>query len=247
MKLNHSYYNRFVFTVATLIICQQFLTACGGKSGITEHNDLSEPSIAKELNKLENPRPDQQQNAIFFKVEKDGKTSFILGSMHAGIPIKTYPDFIFKLASDANEFAFEADRDVYLNEHKEEIKMASMYRNGETLDEHLSAKGIEKLKSIYGESGYEKLRAYRPWAVEQTLSEGAKVKLTQASSKELWEVSNGIDMTLLKKAKDRKIQITFVDDLENKIESFDKNFTIEDLEQREWPQWTFSFIGSTRI
>lgn len=231
MKANRLKVLKIVLVVTSLITCQQILTACGGDKGQSEHQDLAKPSDKQDAVSAESSlKRGQQQNAFLFKVEKDGKTSYILGSMHAGIPLKTYPDFIFSLAAQAKEFAFEADREAFLEKHKVEIKAATLYPAGETLDQHLSTKGIEKLKSIYGEESYEKLRPYRPWAVEQNISESAKNKLKKNSSQDLWDVNKGIDMTLLKKAKERQVDITYVDNLEKKIETFDKNFTAEDLE-----------------
>jgi len=230
MNANTHNFLKTAFIVTSLIVCQQFLTACGGK-GQSEHQDLAKSTNPQDsTGQSSSLKSGQQQNAFLFKIEKDGKTSYVLGSMHAGIPLKTYPDFIFSLADQAKEFAFEADRDVFLSEHKAEIKAAALYPGGETIDQHLSTKAIEKLKAMYGEENYEKLRPYRPWAIEQNISDSALDQLKKNSSIDLWDVNKGIDMTLLKKAKERQANITYLDNLDKKIESFEKNFTAEDLE-----------------
>ncbi len=47
----------------------------------------------------------KQQRPFLFEIEKDGKVSHILGSMHAGIPLDSYPEVVFELDSQGIQSA----------------------------------------------------------------------------------------------------------------------------------------------
>ncbi len=172
----------------------------------------------------------KQPNPFLYEIGKDGKISHILGSMHAGIPLSSYPDEIFNLAAASTNMAFEADAEEFKQKYANDIRAAAVYPEGQTLEQNLSPKAIKKLKEIFGENAIEKLNQYRPWVIASELSNDMLDSLKKATP-ELWDVNLGIDNTLLRQAKLSQKPITYLDDLSKKVSAFDEDTSVSDLEK----------------
>jgi hypothetical protein len=173
----------------------------------------------------------QQPRPFLYEVEKDGKVSHILGSLHAGIPLSTFPASIYQFAAEASAMAFECDPDELIKEYAQDIQAASLYPNGQSLEQNISQKAVQKLKDLYGEKGFSLLNKYKPWFAAVTLAQDASGSLkNQSPDVNLWEVEGGIDVKLLNLSKQKKKSITYIDNLSDTVSSFEKNFSAADLE-----------------
>ena len=172
----------------------------------------------------------KQTNPFLYEVEKDGKVSYILGSMHAGIPLNTYPNEVFELSKKAKTVAFESDSKEFHKKYEKQLKEASVYPEGETLNQHLSPQAIDKLKTLFTEKGYEEVKKYKPWAIDSAFVASMKKVLNEKDQSNLWDFDNGIDNTLLRNAKAAKKPIYFLDNLEDKAKEFEEGTTAKDLE-----------------
>src|SRR5262245_53613155 len=56
------------------------------------------------------PKKDPLAHPLFWAVEKDGKTTYFLGTMHVGVDAETrLPDYVWQKLDAAKTFAMEAD------------------------------------------------------------------------------------------------------------------------------------------
>src|ERR1700752_1369292 len=56
------------------------------------------------------PKKDPLQKPLLWQIEKDGKTSYLLGTMHMGIdPTTRLPDLVWKKLEEKPIFAMETD------------------------------------------------------------------------------------------------------------------------------------------
>ncbi len=173
----------------------------------------------------------KQQNPILFEIEKDGKISHILGSMHAGIPLDSYPDIIYQLADQSKYMAFEADLESYLKKKSPLLVPESKYSPGQNLDQDLSNEAVSKLKQLYGEKSYEIVREFKPKAVSNNITKKSFENLVKNSPENLWNNLYGIDSTLLKKSKSEGKKIIYLDDEEALFKSQKMNTGVEYLEK----------------
>jgi uncharacterized protein YbaP (TraB family) len=172
----------------------------------------------------------KQQNPFLYQVEKDGKVSHILGSLHVGIPLNSYPDEVFVLAAKSKNMAFEADVDDLKKNHANAFDHVAKYPDGQTLEQNLSPKAIKKLKEIFGENSIIKLNSYRPWVIANELSNDL-IDALKRESPELWDYNFGIDTVLLQQAKRSQKSIILLDDLSKKVSSINEETTVLDLEK----------------
>ncbi len=174
----------------------------------------------------------KQQRPFLFEIEKDGKVSHILGSMHAGIPLTSYPEVAFELAAQSKNMAFEADAETFKKENGDSLHAAALYPEGDSLDKHLSPKAMAKLKELFDKGqGIDHLMKYRPWAIASELDSDLLDSLKSADLPGQWEVLQGIDNTLLRNSKQTGKPITYLDDLSRKAQEFNENTSATDLEK----------------
>lgn len=174
----------------------------------------------------------KQQRPFLFEVEKDGKVSHILGSMHAGIPLSSYPEIVFALSAKSKNMAFEADAETFKKENGEALRAAAVYPEGDSLDQHLSPKAIAKLRELFDNGqGIGHLMKYRPWAIASELDSDLLDALKKSDQPDQWEVLKGIDNTLLRNSKQAGKPITYLDDLSRKAQEFNENTSAADLEK----------------
>src|ERR1700728_1431103 len=72
-------------------------------------------------------------NPFLYKIEKDGKSSFLLGTMHLGIPLTAYPSQVYTAFQNASVVAFENDRDEMKKQIGDKIQALSKQAPGHTL------------------------------------------------------------------------------------------------------------------
>ena len=174
----------------------------------------------------------KQPKPFLYEVEKDGKVSHILGSMHAGIPLSTFPDSIFQLSVGASNLAFEADPDEFKSKYSKDIQAAALYPKGQSLEQELSPKSISKLKELFGEKVFAQLNKYKPWAVANELSQVSLRSLKNGdSTSTLWDANYGVDMTLLRYSKTNRKSISYLDDLSKKVKAFEQDTSAADLDK----------------
>lgn len=174
----------------------------------------------------------KQKNPFLYEVEKNGKISYILGSMHAGIPLKSYPDVVFELAEKLENTAFESDPEVFMSEHGESLKSAALYPEGESLDQKISAQSLAKLKELLDKGqGIDHLMKFKPWAISAEVSSDVLDKLKKEDTSGLWDVKKGIDNTLLGRAKEAGKSVILLDDASRKAQEFSEDTTVADLEK----------------
>ena len=174
----------------------------------------------------------KQQKPFLFEIEKDGKVSHILGSMHAGIPLSSYPEIVFELSAKSKNMAFEADAEAFKKEHGEDLRAAAVYPDGDSLDRHLSPNAIAKLQQLFDNGqGIGHLMKYRPWAIASELDSALVDALKKSDQADQWEVLKGIDITLLQNGRQAGKPITYLDDLSHKVQEFNENTSADDLEK----------------
>lgn len=82
--------------------------------------------------------------AFFYRIERDGKTNHILGTMHMGIDAKRLPASVTAALDKAKTFAMEANA-------MDPTLIANLRRNdGKTLEEELGPEHWKKLEQVLG-------------------------------------------------------------------------------------------------
>lgn len=168
-----------------------------------------------------------QQNPFFYRVEKDGKVSFLLGTMHAGIPHQSFPKDISEIFDRCQTVAFEADREEFLKENKQALQDSVKLPAGQRLDQMLHPAAVAKLRELFNDNIF----LYKPWVVADEISNLMEKKLTSADGVS-WSFDDSLDGLLLKRAKSRGQQsIRFLDDTSQKLNQFEEAMTVADLER----------------
>ncbi|MBC7740842.1 MAG: TraB/GumN family protein [Bdellovibrionaceae bacterium] len=174
----------------------------------------------------------KQTKPFLFEIEKDGKISHILGSMHVGIPLTSFPVIVFELAAQSKSMAFEADAELFKKNNREAMHAAALYPPEDSLDKNLTRKATLKLRELFDHGqGIEHLMKYRSWAIASELDADTLKTLQESDGAAQWDVLQGIDMTLLNYAKQVGRPITYLDDLSRKVEEFNENTSAQDLEK----------------
>ncbi len=173
----------------------------------------------------------RQPNAFFYQLEKDGAVSYLLGSMHIGIPLSSYPTKIFERADAAKLFIAEGDPFEITAEQLALQRKMVRYTKGNSLDKNISAKSYLKLTEIFGQQQVEKLNAYTPAVISTLFSQKMMESLNPGGSDPLYDFQSGIDLTLLRQAQEKQKRILFLDDRTQIILDSNEAMTAEDLEK----------------
>ena len=118
--------------------------------------------------------PCSSLNPFLYKVEKNGKTSFMLGTMHIGIALSAYPQAVYSTFENSAVTAFEDDPDEIKKELGPKIRERSKLPPGQTLRDVISATSIQKLESLYGKKTAARVMRYRPWAVKDKIDQASR-------------------------------------------------------------------------
>lgn len=171
-----------------------------------------------------------ESKPFFYQIEKDGKVSHILGSMHGGIPLNSFPGEAYQAFDQSPTVLFEADRELFKGKYTVEVRRRTRLENGETLDQLISNNSVEKLRSMFGSQALPELLKLKPWAINSAIGSEVEKTLTNQDGGS-WSFDDGIDNTLLKKAKaEGKQKIIYLDNLADKINQFEESFGPADLD-----------------
>jgi uncharacterized protein len=130
---------------------------------------------------------------FFYKVEKDGKTSYLIGTWHLGVDAeKQLPPAVWDAFAAAKTFAMETDPD-------EAAQLAGFKRtDGKTLEDELGAEHWAKLEALYGPNA----------AVLKPMKTGMALWMLQAKDLPRTEP---MDAAFLTRAKTAKKQLAFLE------------------------------------
>lgn len=173
----------------------------------------------------------RQARPYLYQIEKNGKVSYLLGSMHAGIPLETFPDKIEQLAKSAKNLAFESDPDDAKTERfQAAMDAVTFYPAGESLENHLSPAAIAHLQTLFPNVNRESLIRYRPWVIAAGIDNDA-LNAMQKKEASNWQWSDGLDHTLIRQAKADGKSFVSLDDINQKPMEFKEGTTGADLER----------------
>lgn len=173
----------------------------------------------------------KQPNAFFYQIEKSGAVSYLLGSMHIGIPLQTYPTEILLRAEAAKVFIVEGDPFEITPAQSALQKKMVQYPKGNSLDKNISAEAYLKLAKIFGQQKIEKISSYTPAVISVLLGQKLMETLNPDGSDSVYDIESGIDLTLLRAAQEKQKQILFLDDRTQIILDTNESMTAEDLER----------------
>ena len=120
----------------------------GGVTAVTGSgaaDPWSHPKVAK----------DPLTKPLFWSIEKDGKTDYVLGTMHTGIdPEARLPDIVWQKLSESKTFAMETNL-------AEAGKLQVMRTDGSTLEKELGPEYWKKLEAALGVQEAGRLRGFK--------------------------------------------------------------------------------------
>ncbi|GFN32895.1 hypothetical protein PCURB6_31550 [Paenibacillus curdlanolyticus] len=148
---------------------------------------------------LTSPPQKAASKGFLWRVQHDGNTVYLLGSIHAASD-SMYPlrPEIEQALNSADYLGVEADITSPNQESLSSfIKTNGMYNDGTTLKDHISAATYRKLTTALALQGLDpnSMDNYKPWYVDLVLQ---TLKLQQSD----YETALGIDAYLLQKAKE---------------------------------------------
>lgn len=160
------------------------------------------------------PRPgDAITRPFFYKVEKDGKTSYLLGTWHMGVDAhKQLPKAVWDALDASTTFAMEVDPADPAG------LTAALRTDGKTLEQELGAEYWAKLEAAIGAGA----------SMMQNMTPGAASILLQF--KDLPQTVP-MDAALVTKAKDDKKQLVFLEPVKKQIALMNKWIDIRMLKQ----------------
>src|SRR3954470_21067339 len=116
-----------------------------GSAGVAT-DPWSKPKAAK----------DPLAKPLFWSLEKDGKTDYILGTMHTGVdPESRLPDVVWKKLDESKTFAMETDL-------SDAPKLDVLRHAGTTLERERGADSGKKLEDALGAKDASRLRGFKP-------------------------------------------------------------------------------------
>lgn len=166
---------------------------------------------------------------FLFKIEMAGKTSFILGTMHLGIPLSAYPEAVYSAFQSADRVAFENDLDAIKNTLSGELRARAKLPEGQSLSTILNAQSVRKLEKMYGSEAAANLLHYRPWAVGNKIESDAEDLIGRQDSAS-WNRDDGIDSYLTREAKRSGKPIHFIDRNRDFVADIEAYTTPKDLD-----------------
>src|SRR5687767_8447725 len=173
------------------------ITPSGSDAGVAvapASDPWSKPQAAK----------DPIKKPLFWKIEKDGKTSHVLGTMHLGVdPNTRLPDVVWQKLDEAKVFAMETDLSGV---HKLDV----MRKDGKTLRDEIGADHWKKLEDVLGKQEAERMLDFKPM-IPATLISMRGLPQTAA-----------MDGVLHGRATNQKKKIVFLETLEHEAAVLEK-------------------------
>ena len=155
---------------------------------------------------------------LIFQVEKDGKLSYLMGSIHYSKDYITFTEKTEEAYTKADRIAVEIDiTDPKLSEQlNEDIS----YSSDDTLDNHITQQTKEYLTPILKEINlpYDKIKNFKPWAVVSIITNAQLQSLDYYSGR-------GLDITLINRAKTDNKEIYSLETIDEQMKGveFDKS------------------------
>jgi uncharacterized protein len=101
---------------------------------------------------------------LFWTIEKDGKTDYVLGTMHTGVdPESRLPDIVWKKLDESKTFAMETNL-------ADAGKLEVLRKDGTTLEDEIGAEYWKKLEAAIGMQEAARLRGFKPMIPATLLS-----------------------------------------------------------------------------
>jgi len=184
------------------------------------------------------PRPklnlndETNKDYFLYRVSKNNKFSYMLGTMHAGLSPNYFSSKITELFDQCQTVLFEADQEIYNKNYQSEFETRVYYPEGDSLQNHLTVSALKVLFEIFTtDSIRTQLLKLKPHGVLQFINYLVQKELediTQVS----WDFQNAIDTKLLNLAKsDNSKSIILLDDLSVKLDNDEVAFGDKELEQ----------------
>lgn len=125
-----------------------------GSAGVQSPDPWSKPKVVK----------DPLTKPLFWSIEKDGKTDYILGTMHTGVdPESRLPDIIWTKLDASKKFAMETNL-------ADAGKLDVLRKDGTTLEDDLGKEYWKKLEDAIGVQEAARLRGFKPMIPATVLS-----------------------------------------------------------------------------
>ncbi len=166
--------------------------------------------IALSFNSLAKP--------ALYKIEKNGTTSYLFGTVHVGdASMKGLPENITQAIEQSNEVVVEVDISKLTPFEMQQRSMPlMMLKNGKTLQTELSKQNYKKLKDYFAKKSIDiaMFNTFKPWAVMVTMMQ---IEFQNAGFSD----QTGIDKQVLAYAKEQNIKISELETLEQQLQMFD--------------------------
>jgi uncharacterized protein len=149
------------------------------------------------------PVKDPLKKPLFWRLEKDGKTSYLLGTMHMGVdPMSRLPDIVWQKLDEKPTFAMETDTSGHLD-----IQRAP---GTGTLEDELGPEYWKKLEAALGARQAQQMRTLKPM-IPATLLAMRGLERTEA-----------MDGLLSARASNHKKKIVYLEPLELQVVVLEK-------------------------
>ncbi|TMO72334.1 TraB/GumN family protein [Pseudoalteromonas sp. S3785] len=153
-----------------------------------------------------------------FKVEKNGTSSYLFGTVHVGdASMKGLPEKITKAIDQSEQVIVEVDISKLTPLQMQQRSMPfMMLKDGKTLQTELSKQNYNKLKDYFAKKSIDiaMFNGLKPWAVMVTMMQ---IEFQNAGFSD----QTGIDKQVLAYAKKQNITIGELETLEQQLQMFD--------------------------
>jgi uncharacterized protein len=161
------------------------------------------------------------------KASQGGGEAFLFGAVHLGLGrFYPLPEKVEAAWNESDCLAVELDIAARNQELREAFSKRVFLPDGESLDEILSAREIQQIKSHMGfdDQDWRRLRRLQPWAMSLNLFNRIEVNSGP-------EAQLGIDLFFLRRARSKKVRIVELEQPIDQIEAFTGGSRAEQLEQ----------------
>ena len=153
-----------------------------------------------------------------FKVEKNGTSSYLFGTVHVGdASMKGLPEKVTKAIDQSEQVVVEVDINKLTPLQMQQRSMPfMMLKDGKTLQTELSKQNYNKLKDYFAKKSIDiaMFNGLKPWAVMVTMMQ---IEFQNAGFSD----QTGIDKQVLAYAKKQNITIGELETLEQQLQMFD--------------------------
>ncbi|NVB81583.1 MAG: TraB/GumN family protein [Kofleriaceae bacterium] len=132
------------------------VTEVGSAKGSAGSGSAGSAAAAADPWSKPEPAKDPLKHPLFWSIEKDGKTSYLLGTMHTGVdPQSRLPDIVWKKLDESKIFAMETDLGGA-------AKLDVLLKNGQSLKDLLGDEYWKKLEDAIGVQEANRLIGFKP-------------------------------------------------------------------------------------